>query len=138
MAERFDPLHPGAAVMAFLTERHLATLTTMGADGRPHVVPVGFTYEPERALARVITFAPSVKARNVARHPGSVAVLCQLDGPRWLSLGGRAVLRDDPRANAEAVSRYATRYRTPKARVDRVTIEIEVDALLGNVGPAGG
>ncbi|HEY1118405.1 MAG TPA: pyridoxamine 5'-phosphate oxidase family protein, partial [Acidimicrobiales bacterium] len=27
----------------FLTERHLATLTTLRADGSPHVVAVGFT-----------------------------------------------------------------------------------------------
>ena len=29
----------------FLTERHLATLTTLRRDGSPHVVPVGFTYD---------------------------------------------------------------------------------------------
>ena len=32
-------------VLDFLTERHLATLTTLRPDGTPHVVPVGFTYD---------------------------------------------------------------------------------------------
>ncbi len=36
----------GPEVIDFLTERHLATLTTLRRDGSPHVVPVGFTYEP--------------------------------------------------------------------------------------------
>ena len=34
-----DPADPGDAVLAFLAERHLASLTTMRADGSPH--PVG-------------------------------------------------------------------------------------------------
>ena len=34
-----------ADVLDFLTERHLATLTTLRRDGTPHVVPVGFTYD---------------------------------------------------------------------------------------------
>ncbi len=42
----FDPgALPGTA-LEFLTERHLASLTTLRADGSPHVVPVGFTYDP--------------------------------------------------------------------------------------------
>lgn len=44
---------------AFLDERHLATLTTLRADGSPHVVPVGFTYDVGDGLVRVITFAAS-------------------------------------------------------------------------------
>ena len=69
MARRIDPHDPGADVIEFLTERHLATLTTHNARGDLQVTPVGFTYEPERALARVITWADSIKARNVAANP---------------------------------------------------------------------
>ena len=31
------------ALVEFVTERHLATLVTLRADGSPHAVPVGFT-----------------------------------------------------------------------------------------------
>ena len=31
--------------LAFLTERHLAMLTTLRADNSPHVVAVGFTFD---------------------------------------------------------------------------------------------
>ena len=45
------------SVMEFLTERHLATLTTLRTDGSPHVVAVGFSYDPEARVVRVITWA---------------------------------------------------------------------------------
>jgi PPOX class probable F420-dependent enzyme len=128
------PLDPAALpdqVVAFTRERRLATLTTLRPDGTPHVVPVGFTWDPGPGLVRVITFAPSRKARNVAASPGGRAVVCQVDGARWLSFEGVATVSDDPARVAEAVRRYAERYRQPKERPDRVAIEIAVDRVLG-------
>jgi F420H(2)-dependent biliverdin reductase len=122
-----DPGAPGPEVLDFLAERHLATLTTLRPDGTPHVVPVGFTYDPGERIARVITFAGSAKAR----HGAGRAALCQVDGRRWLTLEGEARVTDDPAAVADAVARYAGRYRVPKERPDRVAIEIAVDRILG-------
>ena len=124
-----DIENPGEAVLQFLAERHLATLTTMRADGSPHVVAVGFSYSPAERLVRVITFAPSVKARNAAR--GGRAAVCQIDGGRWLTLEGTVRLATDPARVAAAVEGYAARYRQPGERADRVAIEIEVDRILG-------
>ena len=118
-----------ADALAFLTERHLATLTTVRADGSPHVVAVGYSYDPATATARVITFASSVKARNATR--GGRAALCQVDGGRWLTLEGRVRLATDDDAVAEGVRRYAARYREPGERADRVVVEIAVDRVLG-------
>ena len=126
-----DPRNLSDGVLAFLDERHLATLTTLRPDGSPHVVAVGFTYDPEAALVRIITFAPSRKARNLAAAPGSRAAVCQVDGGRWLTLEGPAVVTDDPARVAEGVRRYAERYRQPGERDDRVVIEISVDRVLG-------
>lgn len=126
-----DPTHLPDDVLTFLRERHLATLTTLRPDGSPHVVAVGFTWDDEAGLARVITFASSRKARNVAAAPGSRAVVCQVDGGRWLSLEGPAHLRTDPALVEEAERRYAQRYRLPGERADRVAIEITVDRILG-------
>ena len=42
-----DPTALPPEVTEFLTERHLATLTTIRPDGTPHVVAVGFTWDAE-------------------------------------------------------------------------------------------
>jgi PPOX class probable F420-dependent enzyme len=125
-----DPADPGPDVLAFLTERHLATLTTLRPDGSPHVVPVGVTSDPSTRTARVITSGTSAKARHL-RDGGRVAV-CQLDGRRWLTLEGTAAVREDAAAVADAVERYAVRYRQPRENPVRVVIEISVDRILGN------
>lgn len=118
-----------AEMLEFLAERHLATLTTLRADGSPHVVAVGFSYDADAGVARVITFASSVKARNAAR--GGRAAVSQVDGGRWLTLEGPVRLVTDAGGVAAAVAGYAARYRQPGEREDRVAIEIQVDRVLG-------
>lgn len=117
------------AYLDFLTERHLATLTTLRPDGTPHVVPVGFTYEPSTRTVRVITSRASVKARNLA--DGGCAVVCQVDRGRWASLEGRARVTRDPDEVADAVQRYSARYRAPRENPERVAIVVDVDRALG-------
>jgi PPOX class probable F420-dependent enzyme len=114
---------------AFWTERHLASLVTLRADGTPHVVPVGVTLDLDAGLARVICSGGSVKARNAAAR--GVAAVSQVDGRRWSTLEGDAVVRSDPAAVAEAERRYALRYRTPRPNPERVVIEITVRRVLG-------
>ena len=126
-----DPAALPLEVEAFAAERHLATLTTLRPDATPHVVPVGFTWDGDAALVRIITFASSRKVRNLRASPGGRAVVCQVDGGRWLAFEGRATVTYDPRRVAEAVARYAERYRQPGERADRVAIEIAVDRVLG-------
>ena len=126
-----DPHALGPGLLELLTERHLATLTTLRADGTPHVVPVGVTYDPATATARVITSGTSAKARHVRAGQQRVAV-CQVEGRRWITLEGTAVVRDDAAAVADAVARYAVRYRQPRENPARVVLEISVDRVLGN------
>jgi PPOX class probable F420-dependent enzyme len=129
VAHDLDDLPDG--LLTLLTERHLATLTTLRADGSPHVVPVGVTYDAATRTARVITSGTSAKARHVRAGRSRVAV-CQVDGRRWVTLEGVAVVRDDRAAVADAEARYAQRYRTPRENPARVVLEISVDRVLGN------
>lgn len=126
-----DPAHLSDEVTAFLTERHLATLTTLRPDGTPHVVAVGFTWDATAGMARVITWAGSRKARNVAERWAGPAAVCQVDGGRWLTLEGSATVTGEPGPVADAVRRYTQRYRPPKERTDRVVIEIQVTSVMG-------
>jgi PPOX class probable F420-dependent enzyme len=125
-----DPRHLPDDVEAFLQERHLATLTTLRPDGTPHVVAVGFTWDPEQTLVRVITNGTSRKVTHV-RAGSPRAVVAQVDRARWLSLEGVPVVSDDPARVADAVRRYALRYRQPGENPRRVVIEIAVDRVLG-------
>ena len=126
-----DPRALPDEVSAFLAERHLATLTTLRPDGTPHVVAVGFTWDPEAGLARVITNGSSRKVDHV-RAGSARAVVAQVDGRRWLSLEGVPTVSDEPARVAEAVRRYGLRYRQPGENPARVVIEIAVDRVLGS------
>ena len=119
-------------ILQFLTERHLATLTTLRQDGSPHVVAVGFSYDASTCCARVITFSTAQKALNAAR--GGRAAVSQVDGGRWLTLEGSvrlATMDNDPDEVRRAVAGYAQRYQDPKERDNRVAVIIDVDRIMG-------
>jgi len=126
-----DPRRLTDEALTFMTDRYLATLTTMRLDDTPHVVPIGFTYDPERRLVRIITRIGSRKVRHLGQDPR--AAVSQIDGARWITLEGHGVVTDDPARVAEAVRRYAARYREPEPRDDRVAIELVVDRVMGRV-----
>lgn len=125
-----DPAALTAEATEFLTQRHLATLTTLRADGTPHVVAVGFTWDPEARIARVITGRTTQKAINAAR--GGYAAVSQIEGPRWLTLEGPSTVLTDRDDVHEAERRYAERYRVPRENPERVVITIAVQRILGS------
>jgi len=118
----------------FWTERHLCMLSTVRKDGSVHVVMVGATVDFEAGTARVICSGTSHKARQVrdAGAEGAAVAVSQTEGPKWSTLEGRAVVSDDPDRVADAVRRYAERYRQPRENPERVVIEITVTKVLGN------
>lgn len=119
---------------AFWTEQHMCSLVTLRRDGTPHVVLVGATVDVEQEIARVICRGGSQKGRNVAAGAGGggarVAVT-QVDGRRWSTLEGLAVVRDEPELVRDAERRYAARYWVPRVNPERVVLEIAVDRVLG-------
>jgi PPOX class probable F420-dependent enzyme len=117
------------ADLAFLAERHLGTLTTLRADGTPHVVAIAFTYVASEGVVRIITRHGSQKVRNVER--AGRAVVSQVDGRRWLTLEGPAVVVRQPEEVARAVAAFESRYRPTEPNPERVGIEIMVDRVLG-------
>ena len=126
------------ALREFWTERHLCTITTLRANGTPHVVPVGATLDPEAGLARVTASRTSAKVRHILAGDPRVAI-CQVDGPRWSTIEGLAVIRDDRSSVTDAEQRYAARYRTPRPNPERVVIEVKITRILGSASllPSG-
>ncbi|MFB0926723.1 MAG: pyridoxamine 5'-phosphate oxidase family protein [Acidimicrobiales bacterium] len=130
MAHTPDDLSDDA--LLFLSERHLATLSLVSADGSVHVTPVGFTWDNEAQVARVISFAQAKKVRLIDAGGPLIAALSQVDGGRWFTLYGTATVTADAVVNADAERRYAARYRPPSNRgVDRRTIEMAVNKIVG-------
>jgi F420H(2)-dependent biliverdin reductase len=125
-----DPRDP--ELVAFWTERHLCSFTTLRTDGSPHVVAVGATFDRRTMTARIITRDGSVKVRNVEAASGAARVaICQVDGRRWSTLEGTARVSRDAADVAESVRRYAERYREPRENPTRVTILVDVMRVLG-------
>jgi PPOX class probable F420-dependent enzyme len=116
--------------LTFLTDRHLATLSTIAPDGSLHVVAVGFTVAD--GVVRIITGDGTQKVRNVERD--GRATVAQVEGARWVSIAGTATIERDPEAVARAVELYAARYKQPRVNPQRVVIRIEPHKLLASAG----
>jgi len=122
--------------LVFVTERHLATLTTLRADGTPHVVPVAFTWDQDAGVLRITTNRSSVKARN-ARLRGADgtpprAAVCQVEGGRWITLEGTIEVVEDPDEVVDAVARYARRYRHLEPNPERVVLRLTPDKVMAS------
>ena len=127
------PAELSPTALAFLTERHLATLTTLRRDGSPHAVPVGFSWDAEALVARVISSRGSAKVAQA--RAGRRAALTQVDGRRWLTLEGTTRVLEDADSVRDAEERYAVRYRRPRPNPQRVVVVLDVDRVLGGTWP---
>jgi F420H(2)-dependent biliverdin reductase len=119
--------------LEFWRERHLCTVTTLRRDGSPHVVPMGIVVDAEAGVAWGITSRASQKVANLRAGSDPRIAVCQVDGRRWSTIEGIAEVREDAESVAEAVRRYAERYRQPRENPDRVALRIRVTNCIGNV-----
>jgi pyridoxamine 5'-phosphate oxidase family protein len=85
-----------AAEVEYLITQRLGRLATAGADGRPHVVPVAFRYNPDLDSIDVggHNFATRKKYRDVQANPWAAIVVDDLAStnpwrPRMLEIRGR-------------------------------------------------
>jgi PPOX class probable F420-dependent enzyme len=121
--------------LGFVTDRHLATLTTLRPDGTPHVVPVAFTWDADEGVARITTRRSTTKVAHARRAPGEPlgrAALCQVDGRRWLTLEGTIEVVEDPVEIADALRRYGERYRSREHDPERVVLRVGVDRVMSS------
>lgn len=119
--------------LEFWRERHLCSVTTLRRDGSPHVVPMGVVVDVSNGVAWAITSGTSKKVANLRAGGDARVAVCQVDGRRWSTIEGTAEVRDDAGSVAEAVRRYAERYRQPRENPARVAIRITITSAIGNV-----
>lgn len=92
------------AELAYLTgERRLGRIATVGADGTPHVAPVGFAYNSTADTLDVggANFAATKKFRDVRRAGRAALVVDDVASvdpwrPRGVEVRGRAEATDSP------------------------------------------
>ncbi|MCW2820475.1 MAG: nitrilase/cyanide hydratase and apolipoprotein N-acyltransferase [Marmoricola sp.] len=121
------------AHLEFWRERHLCAVTTLRRDGSPHAVPMGCVVDVENSVAWAITSRTSQKVTNLRDGGDPRVAVCQVDGRRWSTIEGTAEVLDDEESVAEAVRRYAERYRQPRENPDRVALRITITKVTGNV-----
>ena len=93
-----------AELRYLLGERRLARLATMGPDGTPHVVPVGWSYSAELDAIEIggHDLARTKKFRDVQRHGRAAVVIDDLAStdpwhPRGIEIRGSAEAVQTPR-----------------------------------------
>jgi pyridoxamine 5'-phosphate oxidase family protein len=86
-----------AAQIDYLAQHRLARIATAGADGKPHVVPTSFRYNPELGTVDVggMHVATTKKFRDVQVNPWAAIVIDDVVTtdpftPRMLEIRGRA------------------------------------------------
>lgn len=128
----FSASEVNSALTEFLTERHLAILTLVRPDGRPHSTPIGFMWDEEAEVVKIITWSGSLKTRLLEKG-NLVGSIAQVDGGRWVTFEGSCSVSADPEVCEDAVERYARRYSPPKDRgADRRVITMTVSRILAS------
>ena len=122
------------AGLQFVADRHLAMLSTMATDGAIHSIAVGFTLHD--GVVRIITSDGTQKVRNIERD--GRATVGQVDGARWISFVGTAVIERGRDEITLAENLYGARYRQPQPNPKRIVIRIDVDRVLGSTGLRAG
>lgn len=118
------PTIPEAA--ADLTAAPLATLSTIGPDGRPQVSPLWFLFEEGRF--RISLNTSRQKAKNLAATPVGTMVVLDPSGMRYLEVRGDATIEAD--TDYAFADRVGAKYDADLRQMDnpgeqRVTVTFE-------------
>ena len=96
---------------AYLGEPHVANLTTVRPNGRPHVAPVWFLWEAGRVY--MIAGNTAVKVRNIRANPAVALSVAVDERPyQYVILEGRTRVRED--GLEDMVNRICIRYDGPE------------------------
>ena len=91
-----------------LQSNRIAWLTTVGGDGRPYTVPVGFVWEGQTLL--IFSQPKKQKLRNICKNPRVTLALDETErGQDVVIVEGTAELIDDPQISMKMPA-YVEKY----------------------------
>ena len=121
-------------IRAFLEQPRLCVMATLNRDGSPQLTTMWYDLIDD--LVVLNTTRGLVKERNLRRDPRMA--ICVADGPRYVTLSGRADIIEDRAVQEAEVVRMATRYNGPRlgaqhwhkiAHQDRLGIHLQVQRV---------
>jgi PPOX class probable F420-dependent enzyme len=117
--------------LAFLAERPVAVMATVGADGTPHAVPCEVVVDG--GLIYGWCERTAVRARNVART--GTAALTAYKGHSFVLVRGRARVLDATADRYDAITkRFLEKYNRDETYGNDTLIEISPDRVSMRIG----
>lgn len=123
-------------LLAFITPRHKAILTTVRSDGRPQLSPVAMGVDEQGRIV-VSTYPERAKTANARKDArASVCVLSDDWDGAWVQVDGQAQVLDMPEALEPLVSYYRAisgehpdwdDYRQAMHRQDKSLIRVTIE-----------
>lgn len=93
-------------VRAFLEQPRMCVMATINSDGSPHLTVMWFELVSDTVILNMTRGL--VKDGNLRRDPRMA--ICIEDGPRYVTLTGRAEIVEDRVVQEREVNQMATRY----------------------------
>jgi PPOX class probable F420-dependent enzyme len=122
-------------VRAFLEQPRFCVMATINRDGSPQLTVMWYDLVDDVVILNMTRGL--VKERNLRRDPR--LAICVEDGPRFVTLNGRAEIVEDRAIQEAEVNRLAVRYRGLRlaathwqtiAGSDRLGIHLRVESVI--------
>jgi PPOX class probable F420-dependent enzyme len=122
-------------VRAFLEQSRFCVMGTINRDGSPQLTVMWYDLVDDVVILNMTRGL--VKEKNLRRDPRMA--ICVEDGPRFITLSGRAEIVEDRAIQEAEVNRMAIRYRGLRlaathwdgiAASDRLGIHMRVDSVI--------
>lgn len=123
------------AVRAFLEQPRFCVMATINRNGSPQLTVMWYDLQEETVILNLTRGL--VKEKNLRRDPRMA--ICVEDGPRFVTLNGRAEIVEDRAIQEAEVNRMAVRYRGARlaathwqtiADSDRLGIHMKIESVI--------
>ncbi len=136
------------ALLDLLREQRIGTLVTLKRDGRPQLSNVGYAYDPEARVIRLMVTYDRAKTRNLRRDPRASFFVSDSNGFSYMIAEGDAELSPITTDEHDAVADELVEvfrgfqgehpdwegFRAAMVRERRLVIRLHVNRVYGAAG----